>query len=311
MAKGIIQTVPGVPFVEGQPIDPHGPVVWAPPGLVQADGDEVSVPYGTGEARVTASTSNWSNFEVWVDLPNSFLTTEFILRLKQGAVTAELDRRLLADIEHMDVYPPDSAAGILGRADFPTIDGRIRGLLFSNYARPAYGELEVWALRQQLEVNGERVNPQGGFVFIRGWGTEGTSMGDRVGRPAVDLWTKRDQQVYFQANDIPVETTVMALGGFRGPNPGSFGPTGEARAVHVTDLTLTGGDFTVSEFILQQREPSTSAVEVHGQFRVSSFGPVVVTWSNPLTGRRGWNWEIARTGPSSAAVAAVLNGFEA
>lgn len=294
------QTVEGVELTEPA-IDPHGGHQWHPPAL--ADNAKATLAAGDGVQGILAAVGNWANYEVWCDVPQTWLETELILRLTNGELVDELDRRTPAELEHMTVSPDGSGAGVLDRPGvLPT--ARIRGLLFSNYGRPGYGSLEVAAVRGQETLTG-------GKFYIRMWGTEGTSMGDRVGRPIVDRWARRNQHLSFANPAVTAGEDTNVFGGF---SDGTFAPAPgvAARTVHVSDVVISGdqGAAEVAMSTLLIIEPVSGTEIVKGEFLTVRGGPIVANWALPITGRRGWNW-VWRRGAGAGNLAITVGGYVA
>ena len=275
--------------------------MWHPPGYAEATG--VNIAAGSSEtAPIVSAVGNWANYTVWADVPNSWLETEFVLRVRTSQLVTELDRRRIADIDHMVATPPGLGGGIVSRPGIPDTV-RLSGQLFAAMGRPGLGQLEITAVQRA------GVELSGGKFYARLWGTEGTAQGDRAGRPIVDRWAGRPQFVSFADDELAADgVPAPFLGGFAG---GGFGPFGVARAVHLTDITLTGTTGLPVLVTLQQREPASGTVVVHAQFRVSLFGGVNLNLAMPMTGQRGWNWEITREAAIANFVSATIGGFVA
>ncbi len=290
--------------LDGPALDPHGGHMWDPPGISEVA--RGAVPFGTGESNIIGAVGAWANYEVWIDVPNTWLETELILRLKNSELVNELDRNTPAQIEHMTATA-GGFAGVVARTGVNPAD-RIKGLLFSNYGRPGFGQLTVVAQQREVLDGGQRVRQSDGKFYMRMWGTEGTSVGDRVGRPIVDKWASRAQGLNFTTPNMLEVPFLQGLGGFRGGT--TFGPLGTPRAVHLTDLTVTTDSAVPILCTLQQSEPVSATMIARLQFFAVAGAPVVLDFANPLTGLRGWNWDILRAA-SLDTFTATLNGFEA
>lgn len=272
------------------PYDPHGGLLWSPPGVQALDKRQVQP--GTGESPIVGAVGNWANYEVWLDVPNSWSETELVLRLKSGDTIAELDRKRVLDIEHLSGTAGERV-GILGESSEP---GRVRGLIFQNLGRPGHGMLEVTAVRREIEsplVDGK--------FWIKFWGTEGESQGDRVGRPILDRWGARHQNVRFSAPNI-LESAFTNI--FSSPGVAPFHP------VHITDIALTSDTFaTVPIELVLFNETTADSISV-ASFEVGSFSPILLNLSFPYTGLRGYVWRLVR-GAGAATVAVAVNGYVA
>jgi len=298
------QTVEGV-GLDSAALNPHGGHLWYPPGV--SENPAAVVPFGTGEAGIIGAIGNWANYNVWIDVPNTWLDTVLILRLQTGSIVKELDRKAVSAIEHMSVYPSTSGAGVVLRTGVDPAD-RIRGLLFANYGRPGYGSLSVSALKREVIVDEQPTSQRDGKFYIRMWGTEGSSAGDRMGSPIADRWAGRAQWVNFTAAVLPEDGGPISM-----PALSGLSATGEAQAVHLTDISLSVLDGGAAQSIeLRQIEPVSGTIVSFGNFKVNPGGPININWSLPLTGRRGWTWQLLRTVPGIfAPLAATLNGYVA
>jgi hypothetical protein len=279
-----------VPSAEAA-LNPHGGHMWNPPGV--SEGVGLSVPAGTGDVQLLGAVGNWCNYEVWIDVPNAWLEVVCSLELKTGGVVLPLDSARPVDMENLATL--GAAAGILGRADEP---GRLRGLLFSCYGRPAYGQLSVSARRRSAELQGGNLTD--GRIYIRMWGTEGSSVGDRVGRPIVDQWGTRRQQRSYTRTLLADETEAVIV------------PAAAAlpRAFHITDLVAVPATIdAVNPLQLHQRETvDTLNLTPVLRARAPSVAPIVVDLSFPWTGQRGYSWIVSRAGAVVWDI--TVNGFE-
>lgn len=295
------QRVQGVPLA-ARTVDPSGGHYWYPPLL--SDAVNVVLGEGSGEQELVSVIGNWSDYEVFCRLPNTWLGVELILRVTYADIQIDLDITTPASMQHMTVRNDPTAAGIVARAGA----GQLSGMLFSEHGRPGYGKLSLVARR--TEGSGVLV---GGQFRMRAWGTQGAAAGDRVGRPKVDVWTGRDQFVAFATDDIDTDGIDDAIGGFTGPTfVGTFGPGGTPRTVHITDLSIMSDNTQPTALILQQIEPTSATVETYAQFQVAQGSVVQMNYAIPLTGKRGWNWRILRgAGPVGALLPAQMNGYVA
>lgn len=289
----LIQHVEGI-GPDGKPFDPHGGHVWYPPGVSQLDGVNVTLA-NRGRQGVIAAAGNWSNFAVYADVPNTWDGVTFIMSLKVAHNLIEIDRKTTFQMEHLVRTPEDTRGGIPGLAANP--GSRVRGQLFQLLGRPSNGSVRIEAIGPA----GQTADLTDGRFYISTWGTEGQSNGDRVGRPIIDRWGARHQNVRFSTANLNggAAGTVIA-----------FGVQPDGRAIHITDIQMNTEVFGAVTVALEQFQPEIGAPSLStvANFRPTAFGGSGMNLAFPYTGQRGYQWRLTR-GAGVATIAVNINGY--
>jgi hypothetical protein len=252
------------------------------------DHESVNLRADGQEHALVGCVGSWEHFDVWVDLPNTWLGVTLLARTKQGPLSVEIARLLVSQIEHLTIAGDPSVA-VVGVASA----ARIVGLAMAIRGRPSFGQFEVAAINP---VDGEPLS--GGNIYVHAWSGGSGLAADRVSRPTVDPYASRSQAVLYTtgaADSLPVGTTV------------AFAVPADSRAIHITDIeatSLSGGEI----LRLELHNPTTLLTLQVAAWEIEN--ELVLNLSRPLVGLRGFQWRLVRVA-GAGDLKVNLRGFTA
>ena len=238
---------------------------------------------GSDRATAIELSGSYNAWQVWINAPQTWLDVAVTFELVSMGETAFADAKLVRDIERGS-FP--EGGGVL-----VTDPGVVSGLLWEAQGFAADTLRVIVRPTSPAPVLGEAL------FYARAWGC-GAEGGSRMGRPQVDLWASRHQQV---STSQVIGAAVTTL----------FAAQPDGNRIYVTRLSHNVIGAPAGICTLQTRNPTTAVVTPRARWIVGSAGEVdqhVEEFTYPLRPQRGDSWELVSV-PGGAFETCDLTGF--